>query len=288
MSIIDFNTYAQRIGSDSNVQFMLPVIEKELLHYEIVNALEEKGLLSELVFQGGTCLRLCYGAVRFSEDLDFAGGVDFDADKLDELSNCIRLALPQRYSIEVDVKEPIEDGTLIKKWIIRIKTNPQRSDLPIQKISFEVASIPAYTKQPRMLHLNYNGLPSTFADIIVFAESLEEILADKLEAFVCSNHIRYRDIWDMYWIMRQPGVDVEAAYALREKKERDYREAGKFKSGLVRITEQLDLIINGKEFNAQMKRFLPADQHEKTIGRKEFRMLLSANIKKLYEVYTTR
>ena len=53
---------------------MRPVIEKEILHYDILFCLDQAGLLKDLVFQGGTCLRLCYGANRFSEDLDFAGG----------------------------------------------------------------------------------------------------------------------------------------------------------------------------------------------------------------------
>ncbi|HET6629122.1 MAG TPA: nucleotidyl transferase AbiEii/AbiGii toxin family protein, partial [Woeseiaceae bacterium] len=45
-----------------------PVVEKELLHYDILFALDTEGLLDPLTFQGGTSLRLCYGAQRFSED----------------------------------------------------------------------------------------------------------------------------------------------------------------------------------------------------------------------------
>ena len=56
---------------------MRPVIEKELLHYDILFALDNADLLDKLTFQGGTSLRLCYGAPRFSEDLDFAGGINF-------------------------------------------------------------------------------------------------------------------------------------------------------------------------------------------------------------------
>jgi len=48
---------------------MRPVIEKELLHYDILFVLDKEKLLDKLTFQGGTSLRLCYGAVRFSEDL---------------------------------------------------------------------------------------------------------------------------------------------------------------------------------------------------------------------------
>ncbi|MGX9367273.1 nucleotidyl transferase AbiEii/AbiGii toxin family protein [Desulfoplanes sp. PS50] len=45
---------------------MRPVIEKELLHYDILFSLDKEGLLDILTFQGGTSLRLCYGAPRFS------------------------------------------------------------------------------------------------------------------------------------------------------------------------------------------------------------------------------
>ena len=55
----------------------LPAIEKELLHFEILAAMQRAGHLQGLVFKGGTCLRLCHGALRFSEDLDFSGGKSF-------------------------------------------------------------------------------------------------------------------------------------------------------------------------------------------------------------------
>ncbi len=38
---------------------MRPVIEKELLHYDILYALDEARVLDNLVFQGGTSQRLC-------------------------------------------------------------------------------------------------------------------------------------------------------------------------------------------------------------------------------------
>ena len=66
---------------------MRPVIEKELLHYDILYSLDRYGLLEGLVFQGGTALRLCYGANRFSEDLDFAGGESFTHLQLKEMKS---------------------------------------------------------------------------------------------------------------------------------------------------------------------------------------------------------
>ena len=77
-----FLSLARRVAQRSGLEGMLPVIEKELLHYEIFQALDDARLLERLTFQGGTCLRLCYGSERYSEDLDFAGGSAFDFEEL--------------------------------------------------------------------------------------------------------------------------------------------------------------------------------------------------------------
>jgi len=46
------------------------VVEKELLHHDILRILSEARLLSQLTFIGGTCLLACYGSNRLSEDFD--------------------------------------------------------------------------------------------------------------------------------------------------------------------------------------------------------------------------
>src|SRR5262249_10943904 len=47
---------------------------KEAIHLHLLSALSDAGVLRHVVFQGGTALRLCYGAERYSEDLDFVCG----------------------------------------------------------------------------------------------------------------------------------------------------------------------------------------------------------------------
>jgi predicted nucleotidyltransferase component of viral defense system len=90
---------------------MRPAIAKELLHYDILFCLDDNGLLDKLTFQGGTSLRLCYGAPRFSEDLDFAGGPDFAMANLIEMKNCLEKYIGERYGVEISVKEPKEIGS---------------------------------------------------------------------------------------------------------------------------------------------------------------------------------
>ncbi|MEG0302209.1 nucleotidyl transferase AbiEii/AbiGii toxin family protein [Gordonibacter sp.] len=126
-------------------------------------------------------------------------------------------------------------------------------------------------------------MPSSYEDIVLFTKTLEEILADKLEAFACSTHIRYRDIWDMQWLMRRPTIDLEEACVLRMRKEIDYNETKAFANGVLRLRKELPQIIEGEEFTRQMKRFLPLDQFDRTIGRAPFRAALIENMRELYE-----
>lgn len=68
-----------------------PVVEKELLHHDILREMSEAGLLAGLTLIGGTCLRACYGSSRLSEDLVFTGGSGFRRRTLAELGSVLRI-----------------------------------------------------------------------------------------------------------------------------------------------------------------------------------------------------
>lgn len=64
MSKKDFDELVEKvIKQRSSLASMRPVVEKEILHYDIFKALSSERLLDSLVFQGGTSLRLCRGAL---------------------------------------------------------------------------------------------------------------------------------------------------------------------------------------------------------------------------------
>jgi len=264
---------------------MRPVIEKELLHYDILFALNEANLLEKLTFQGGTSLRLCYGAPRFSEDLDFTGGYDFKTQDLMSIKSCLEDYLGKRYGLEVTVKEPkdfLEEpenrDIKVSKWQLGLITHPERKDLPKQKIKIEVANIPSYSREPRQLLHNYDFLPDGYSDTFVMVQTLEEIFADKLIAFVnCQSYIRHRDIWDLHWL-RQQGITANIEFI--KKKIKDYKidnYAQKIDAMLSRLKE----IIYGKEFKDQMSRFLPMDLQKNTLLDEKYLFLL------LQETYFT-
>ena len=101
-----------------------PVVEKELLHHDILREVSEAGLLAGLTFIGGTCLRTCYGSARLSEDLDFTGGSDFRRGDLAGLATILTDRLQTRYGLPVRVSEPGKSGGNVSTWKLVIETRP--------------------------------------------------------------------------------------------------------------------------------------------------------------------
>ena len=287
---IDFKELASQIAEQEGLSPILPVIEKELLHYEILRALEKEALLDQLVFQGGTCLRLCYGSVRYSEDLDFACKPMFDVSDFAGIADLIRSTLTKRYDVEVTVKEPSpegkldESGVILKRWRVDVVTARKHPDIPLQRIKIEVAEVPAYTRAVRSLMVNYLQLPPSYANILLYAESLEEIAADKLVSLASASRLRYRDIWDLRWISSQPRLKTDEIGAMVDKKVIDYRSGTSFAEGRERILASLPDIIASKGFLDQMARFLPRQVRAETLDREMFCTHLADEVTRLYEL----
>lgn len=261
---------------------MRPVVEKEILHYDILFALDQEGLLDALTFQGGTCLRLCHGSPRYSEDLDFVGGRDFASADLSMMGQCLTDHLGARYGLAVHVTEPRELRTLpeyreikVDKWRITVDTAPEQRHIPRQRIKIEVANIPAYSREPRDLRVNYDFLPDGYADMLVLAESLDEVMADKVISLVnCRAYIRNRDIWDLRWLRRQGAIPRDTFIAAKIN---DYGVID-FPEKVTDMVARLPEIIHGKAFMDELSRFLPLDVQTKTVRTEKFRKFLANEV----------
>ncbi len=262
----DFGQLVALAMAQPGRQAMKPVVEKEILHYDIFHALDQDGLLKDLVFQGGTALRLCHGASRFSEDLDFAGGRAFSAAQMANIKRCVETRIGARYGLRVTVKEPKpesaipdDDAIRVSRWQISIETAPQQRDLPQQKIHIEIANVPAYTRELMPLRQNYEFLRG-YGMVLVNTETMDEIMADKIIAYPASvKAIRLRDIWDLAWLTQQ-GAKLDPGMV--RLKITDYGIANYLTlldAARVRLAE----VVQGKSFRDQMARFIDAE----TIGR---------------------
>ena len=255
-------------------QSLRPVVEKELLHYDILFALEKERFLQDLTFQGGTALRLCYGGKRLSEDLDFVGGVDFCPNKVRELRECVLDYIGRRYGLEVAVKNPREMreepaywGLQVDRWQISVTTNPGQRDLPRQRIKLEVANVPAHTRTARPLQRNYDFLPVGYGDLLVPVETKDEILADKIVALVsCRDRVRHRDIWDIVWLRRH---HAQLRPDLVSLKVQDYR-AEDYEGALAARIADVAEIARSDPFREEMTRFLDPATRSTTFDKPGF------------------
>jgi len=265
---------------------MRPVVEKELLHYNILYILDKHELLNQLTFQGGTSLRLCYGGQRFSEDLDFAGGKNFKTEQLMEMSKCLEQYIGERYLLDILVKTPKDlldevshGGIKVNTWQIRVVTAPARKDIPKQMIKIKVANIPFYTREIRRLQSNYEFLPDGYGDTLIGVESLNEIMADKLISFPqCQKYIRYRDIWDLQWLKKQGATPN---FELIANKINDYGIQN-YKETVKTMMSRLPDIIHGKAFHSEMSRFILMDVQERTLKKEKFYLFLETEFNELF------
>lgn len=233
-----------------------PVVEKELLHHDILRVLSQEGLLHQLTFMGGTCLRACYGAVRLSEDLDFTGGHDFTRDRLATMGLLLSESLQAKYGLKVEVAEPVREQGNVDTWKLKVQTRPGQKDMPAQRINIDVCAIASYQVRP-MVMLNAYGVDMGSSGLILRAQSREEIFADKLLAFALRpNRVKYRDIWDIAWLTQQK---VRPALDLINQKLSDHHVAKPV--FLSAFSERLRTLRNDPEmaddFQKEMRRFLP-------------------------------
>jgi len=147
MSLFD-QLVTQALKSQGQLASLRAVVEKELLHHDILREMSSAGLLSGLTFIGGTCLRACYGSSRLSEDLDFTGGYDFTRGSLSELADILVDRLQTKYGLHVEVSEPIRETGNVDTWKLKVITYPDQAHMPTQRIHIDICAIPSYDHQP--------------------------------------------------------------------------------------------------------------------------------------------
>jgi len=259
----------EALKSRPEIALLRPVVEKELLHHDILREMSQEGLLTGLTFIGGTCLRACYGSPRLSEDLDFTGGNDFKRSDLTELGKVLRETLGTRYGLKVNVSDPVRAEGKVSTWKMSIETRPGRKDLPAQRIHLDICAIPSHDPRPMMLRTLY-GVDMGTSGLILQAQSREEILADKVIALAFrEGRIKNRDLWDILWL-RQQGVELPAQL-IPLKIHDHHRSNEEFRSllqGRVGELKKSEALRN--DFIKEMRRFLPAAVTAQTVEQEPY------------------
>lgn len=259
------DAFIQRRGIEAGMDQNLM---KEAIHLHLLSALSEAGVLQHVIFQGGTALRLCYGGERYSEDLDFVCGkagaylkdVEFDA-LVDKALETTKRTLQRDFGIDsgqITQKRPAQPELVkgsninVAAWQIVVPVN-STPNTPKSRIKIEFANVPSYDSKP----LTVNATPGLvqIQDVILNAETPKEILSDKAVALTARAALKFRDVWDVWFLINKLGATPDREMVL--KKFADYGTS----DIAVKAKARLDELVKdttATSFYAEMKRFLPS------------------------------
>jgi predicted nucleotidyltransferase component of viral defense system len=255
-----------------------PVVEKELLHHEILRIMSEGGYLRYLTFMGGTCLRNCYSSPRMSEDLDFTGGVDFTRELMENMGDEIVRTISRKYDAHVDVGEPQQESGDTKTWKIRVDTQPSRPDISSQRIHIDICMLSSHEIKAAMLKNRY-GVELGTSGLILNVESREEILADKYVALALRpNRVKFRDIWDIMWLSRN-SVDVKPSLIAQKLQERGVHKS----TYIEKLRNRVSSIADAHDgFLFELRRFLPQHTVEHDLENPAYWEVVMTTLREAY------
>jgi predicted nucleotidyltransferase component of viral defense system len=241
---------------------------KEAIHLHLLSALSDAGILRHVVFQGGTALRLCYGGERYSEDLDFVCGTSgsylkkIDFEKLiGQALEAAKRSLQRDFDIapgQIELKRPkypmaIKSRSVaVTAWqiVVPVSRTPRS---PKSRIKIEFANVPSHDNSPRLARVTQDLVQ--IQDVILAVESPNEILADKAVALTAREALKYRDVWDVWYLRSR--LDAKFDRDLVTTKFSDYAVQDVEAKAKLRLDE-LTKPATAASFLEEMKRFLPA------------------------------
>lgn len=171
--------------------------EKEYLQYIFLNSISKYP--NKFIFKGGTCLKLCFGLERASEDLDFSTNQNLQEIKkiiLLCLKNFELLNIPYKiYSIkefkgnirfEIRFKGLLFNGNLNSTNTLKIDFNKQKT----------------INKEAKVIQKIFSDVPQFVINVV----SEKEILAEKIMALI--NTLEPKHLYDL-WVLFNKGVEIE-------------------------------------------------------------------------------
>ena len=202
------------------------VRKSEALQLILLDNLYAQSGSKHIIFQGGTALRWVYSGMRFSEDLDFvthlqAGDLEKILSKMFQNTKNACTAQFGPGQAEYRIKGVRKQAA---KMFFIYRPEGQRERIAV-KLEFETLKAghdPEFDKRilrdlPLVAGMITGGeLVIPYSSSIVLAETPEEIFSDKIRAIYERKFLKGRDIYDIWWIVKQLKV-VPEWIKIREK-----------------------------------------------------------------------
>lgn len=175
-------------------------VVREYLQARILQSLQRAGAMQTLAFHGGTSLRFLYDISRYSEDLDFA--LELHAEAYDfraYLQRIVRDLSAEAYT--VDVK--LNDKRVVDKAFVRFRGLLYELGLSGHEAEVLAIKIEVDTNPPAQAGLMTTPLHK-YALLNLHHHDPATLLSGKLHAILQRDYLKGRDVYDLWWYLRQP------------------------------------------------------------------------------------
>ena len=188
----------QHLAEEFARRFKIAVEHVVREEYEmlLLRGLFESRLGSDLVFKGGTALRLAYGSPRFSDDLDFSTIDPIPTEEFVHIVQALSKALPQVTLVEALAKR----FTLFALFKVREAYLPQPFSIKI-----EISTRPGVWERSRDFELRLLATDFTSVTVLAQVATLERMWEDKQKALAARK--QPRDLYDLWFIAQKLGRD---------------------------------------------------------------------------------
>lgn len=194
------------------------VKQSEVFQLLLLDALYAQSHSEQLIFQRGTALRWVYGGGRFSEDLDFVTRLPDSRIEtfLKKVARSVRAACIAQFGPGLAEQKLTRSRPSAMEVLWFYRPENQRQPIAV-RLEFEELK-PEYRPRcgphvlrnlPQVSGLIASGqLFLPYSSSIVVAETVEEILSDKIRVLFERGFIKGRDVYDYWWITTQLDVHL--------------------------------------------------------------------------------
>ncbi|MBU3915547.1 nucleotidyl transferase AbiEii/AbiGii toxin family protein [bacterium] len=239
---------------------------RELMQCYVLVSLARKGFFKKAAFQGGTCLRILFGLMRFSEDLDF---VLKKPDPQFSWSNYAKFMETDLFKegIKIEFLDKSKTDTAVKKAFLKTDSIGKLIllDLPYNrqstkkiKIKLEIDIDPPAESTFETSFLSFPIMTA------VTNQTLESSFASKSHALLCRKYIKGRDWYDFIWYVNK-GIKPNLSLLKHAIFQQGPWAGESIDVSFFWLKENLGNVIRKLDWSAtkeDVKRFIPTKEQE--------------------------
>ncbi len=178
-------------------------ILREYLQYKILEIIFNSKYAQDLIFLGGTALRIVYNNARFSEDLDFDNFV-ITEEQFADLANGVKRGL-ELQGYEVEIKNVFKGAYRSYIRMPNVLFDNDMAAMREEKILIQIDTVPQafdYKKDTKILNKF-----DVFTQI--FTTPIDILLSQKIYAALNRSRAKGRDFFDIVFLFPQTKPNYE-------------------------------------------------------------------------------